>query len=189
MRYSNEYKKNCIELYRQGKWPETPDGIKKKNFHNMIRRWERRVQSQGPEAVEHGNGNRKWTTEEKMELVSQVLAGKSNQEVALSAGINSGTLYQWVQKYKTEGYNGLIANKRGRRPKEPNMKQQQTPNPSPLTESEREELIRLRAENEYIKAEIEVIKKQMALRREKEAARLKAKKQRSSKNFEKKDIS
>ena len=30
--------------------------------------------------------------------------------------------------------------------------------PAPLTESEREELIRLRAENEYIKAENEVIK-------------------------------
>ena len=32
-------------------------------------------------------------------------------------------------------------------------------NPCPLTESECEELIRLRAENEYIKAENEVIKK------------------------------
>ena len=47
-----------------------------------------------------------------------------------------------------------------------------------LTKSEREELIRLRAENEYIKAENEVIKKEIALREEKEAARLKAKKQR-----------
>ena len=47
--------------------------------------------------------------------------------------------------------------------------------PAPLTESEREELIRLRAENEYIKAENEVIKKRIALRQEKEVARLKAK--------------
>ena len=62
-----------------------------------------------------------------------------------------------------------------------------TPAPAQLTESEREELIRLRAENEYIKAEIEVIKKEIALREEKEAARLKAKKQRSSKNFVIKD--
>ena len=56
-----------------------------------------------------------------------------------------------------------------------------------LEESEYEELIRLRAENEYIKAEIQVINKEIALREEKEAARLKAKKQRSSKNSEKKD--
>ena len=59
-------------------------------------------------------------------------------------------------------------------------------NPSPLSESEREELIRLRAENEYIKAENEVIKKEIALREEKEAARLKAKKQQSSGNSAKK---
>ena len=57
-----------------------------------------------------------------------------------------------------------------------------------LTEEEREELLRLRAENEYIKAENEVIKKRIALRQEKAAAQLKAKKQRSSKNSEKKDI-
>ena len=55
-------------------------------------------------------------------------------------------------------------------------------NPTPLTESEREELIRLRAEVEYIKAENEVIKKEIALREEKEAARLKAKKQQSLQN-------
>ena len=60
-------------------------------------------------------------------------------------------------------------------------------NPRELNESEYEELVRLRAENAYIKAEIEVIKKEIALREEKEAARLKAKKQRSSKNLEKKD--
>ncbi len=58
-----------------------------------------------------------------------------------------------------------------------------------LDESEYEELVRLRAENAYIKAEIEVIKKEIALREEKEAARLKAKKQRSSKSSEKADIS
>ena len=60
--------------------------------------------------------------------------------------------------------------------------------PRKLDESEYEELIRLRSENEYIKAEIEVIKKQMALRHEKWAAQLKAKKQQSSKISGEKDI-
>ena len=59
--------------------------------------------------------------------------------------------------------------------------------PSELTPSEREELIRLRAENEYLRAENEVIKKQIALRREKFAAQLKAKKLRLSKNSAGKD--
>ena len=65
------------------------------------------------------------------------------------------------------------------------MKKKSTP--AQLTESEREELIRLRAEVEYMKAENEVIKKEIALREEKEAARLKAKRQRSSKNSVAKD--
>ena len=60
-------------------------------------------------------------------------------------------------------------------------------NPRKLEESEYEELVRLRAENEYIKAEIEVRTKEIALREEKEAARLKAKRQQSSKTSEKKD--
>ena len=68
-----------------------------------------------------------------------------------------------------------------------NMKKENVANPKSLTESEREELIRLRAEIEYIKAENELIKKEIALREEEEAARLKAKKQRSSKNSVKKD--
>ena len=185
MRYSHEYKLNCIKLYRQGKWPETPEGIKEDNFRIMIRRWARIEEFQGPEALQLKNHNKIWTPEEKLELISQVIAGKSNQSVALSAGINSGMLYQWVRKYKTLGYNGLVDMKKGRPSKVKRVKKQVSP--KPLTESEREELIRLRAENEYIKAENEVIKKRIALRQEKWAAQLKAKKQQSSKNSEKKD--
>ena len=185
MRYSYEYKRECVELYRQGKWAETPEGVKTSSFRGEIKKWARIEIAQGPEALRHKDYNRAWTPEEKLELVSQVIAGKSNREVAFSAGISKGLLYQWVQNYKTTGYNGLVNKKRGRPGKENPMKKQV--NPTPLTESEREELIRLRAENEYIKAENEVIKKEIALREEKQAALLKAKKQRSSKNSEKRD--
>ena len=78
--------------------------------------------------------------------------------------------------------------KKGRPMKNPKMKTINDNNPRKLNESEYEELLRLRAENEYIKAEIEVIKKEIALREEKEAAQLKAKKQRLLKNYTKKDI-
>ena len=96
-------------------------------------------------------------------------------------------LYQWVRKYKIYGYNGLISKQKGRKSKNPDMKKIGTIKPPKPNESEYEELIRLKAENEYMKAEIEVIKKEIALREEKKAARLKAKKQQSSKNSEKRD--
>ncbi len=131
-----------------------------------------------------------WTPEDKLALIEQVLAGKSNKSVAFEAGISDGMLYSWVRKYKNEGYNGLASMKKGRPPKEPSMsrKNLNINNPRELEESELEELIRLRAENEYMKSEIAVIKKEIALREEQEAARLKAKKQQSSKNSKNKDI-
>ena len=67
------------------------------------------------------------------------------------------------------------------------MKKSKSIQPKELTESEREELLRLRAEVEYYKAENEIIKKEIALREEKHAAQLKAKKQRLSKNSGRKD--
>ena len=59
--------------------------------------------------------------------------------------------------------------------------------PAELTPSEREGMIRLRAENERLRAEIAVVKKEIALREEKYAAQLQAKKLRSSRNSAKKD--
>jgi transposase-like protein len=185
MRYSYEYKRKCIDMYRQGSWPDKPESIKdEENFHKMIRGWCRIEESCGLEALKHKSSNKVWTLEEKYELVAKILAGQPIKDTAYKAGIDPGMLRQWVQKYKTKGYNGLVNIKKGRPSKVPEMKKESTP----LTESEREELIRLRAEIEYIKAENEVIKKEIALRQEKWAAQLKAKKQQSSKNFAKKDI-
>lgn len=188
MRFSHEYKIRCVNLRREGKWPETPEGISDACFRSKVNQWCRIERSFGVEGLKHQNQNKVWSTEEKLNLVTQVLAGKSNLSVALNAGISEGLLYQWVRKYKIYGYNGLVAKKKGRKAKNPDMNKRNIHNPRKLEESEYEELIRLRAENEYIKAENEVIKKRIALRQEKWAAQLKAKKQQSSKNSEKKDI-
>lgn len=186
MRYTYEFKRKCVDLYRQGRWPETPEGIKNvKNFHKMIRYWVRIEDSSGPEALRHKSQKKEWSAEERYEMVAKVLAGNSCKSVAVAYGINSGQLYQWVRKYKLLGYNGLVNMHIGRPSKESKMKTKTSP--KPLTESEREELIRLRAEIEYIRAENEVIKKEIALREERQAAQLKAKKQRLSKNLESKD--
>ena len=186
MRYSYEFKRKCVELYYRGEYPDTPKGIRTDRFHDKIREWVRLEEACGPDALRHNNQNKEWTPEDRYALVAKVLAGESVSSVAISAGINAGQLYQWVRKYKIYGYNGLIL-KKGRKPKDPDMKKVGTRKPPKPNESEYEELIRLRAENEYMKAEIEVIKKEIALREEKEAARLKAKKQQSSKNSGNKD--
>ena len=105
--------------------------------------------------------------------------------VEISEGITSGVLSKWIKCYKINGYNGLDM-KKGRPCKEIPMKKDNLQ--IELAPSEREELIRLRAETEYLRAENEAIKKSIALRQEKEAARLKAKKQQSLKRLGKKDL-
>ena len=187
MRYSYEFKRNAVMMYRQGLWPDTPDGITTSHFHDLILKRVRIEKSCGSDALKPKNFYKDWTPEERYALVASVLAGNSIRSVAFEAGINDSMLYQWVRKYKIYGYNGLISKKKGRKPKNSDMKKVGTRKPPKPNESEYEELIRLRAENEYMKAEIEVIKKEIALREEKEAARLKAKKQQSSRNSEKTD--
>lgn len=187
MRYSYEFKRKCIEMYRKGVYLETPDGIKTKNFHKTVRYWSKIEKACGSEALKHKDHRKKWTAEERYELVSRTLADEPISSVAISAGISDGLLHAWIHKYKDLGYNGLVNRKNDRPPKDPEMKKSKQKKTRALNESEYEELVRLRSETRYLKAENAVIKKEIALREEKEAARLKAKKRRSSKSSEKKD--
>ena len=186
MKYSYEYKLECIGKYRQGKWPEIPEGISVHSFKAKIRNWSKREAQFGPESLRHEDSNRVYSAEEKYELVAKVLAGASCKSTAIHAGIEDSVLHRWVRTYKMKGYEGLAAQRKGRPPKEPQMKKKELP--AELTPSEREEMIRLKAENEYLRAENEVIKKRIALRREKWDEELKAKKQKSSRNSAKKDM-
>ena len=86
MKYSYEYKKQCVELYRQGKWPETPEGVSTNRFHHAVVEWHRLEKSCGPEVLRHKKQNRIWTAAEKYELVAKVLAGASYTETAIPMG-------------------------------------------------------------------------------------------------------
>ena len=177
---------NAVEKYRSGEWVETPEGINQHYFRDRIKQWSQIADIHGIEALRHSKTNKERTAEDRYQLVARVLAGESQRSVAISAGINSGLLSTWVQRYNIKGYEGL--NLKKGRPKIMSKHQDKKCSKNELNESEREELIRLRAENEYIKTENAVIKKEIALRHKKWAAQLKAKKQHLSKHLEKKDI-
>ena len=122
MRYSYEFKLMCVELYHSGSYPDIPEGLNPDTLKSYIRKWARLVDLHGPEVLKHKVFNRMWTPEEKLELVSKVIAGTPRTKVAIEAGISTGMLYQWVHKYKLQGYNGLGESKKGRPAKEPRMK-------------------------------------------------------------------
>ena len=162
MRYSYEFKLKCVKLYKEtGTFPPTPEKVKQKSFRDSIRDWVKLHDIHGAKALNHSNENRNWTPEDKLSLINQYKAGKSIKSVAINAGINVGVLYSWLRKYEELGYNGLVDNRKGRPRRNPDMSKKIIKQRE-LTESELEELIRLRSENEYIKAEIEIIKKSIA---------------------------
>lgn len=177
-KYSYEFKKKCVELYRQNLELPTPDSISRNNFRGIVSYWSRLVEANGFEVLKpRVKKHRYWDPAQELCLVNQVLTGKTMSQVAIENGLLEGQLRRWVQIYETEGYSGLVKHTRKKPVKEPCMSRKNTKNSQPLTVSEREELKFLREENEYIKAENAILKKLDALRRAKKAALLKAKKQ------------
>lgn len=142
MKYDYGFKLKCVELYKNGRWHETPEGIGQKNFRKGITTWVKIADLHGIDALKHPTTCTEYTVEERYALVARVLAGESQKSVAISANINHSQLSNWVKRYKIYGYNGLDL-KKGRHSKEQPLKKSIIS--SELTPPEKEELIRLRA--------------------------------------------
>lgn len=162
MKYSWEYKLQCVENYRTGKEIIYPSGIPRKRFKSKITEWVRLYDLHGIDGLKHRQFNKVWSKEERFELVARVIAGESCMSVAIEAGISDGQLYQWVRKCRLEGYDGLELRKQGRPCKEPEpMKKEIEDNK--LTPSEKEEFKLLKRRLEYLEAENAYLKKVKAL--------------------------
>lgn len=190
MKYSWKFKLACVEKYKKGIKISKPNysNCDSEHFSKQVLNWVKLFDAHGVDGLKHKPSNKDWTQEEKFELVTKVLAGHSQNSVAYEAGINSGLLCSWIKKYKQEGYDGLKCKRRGSPPKENHFMPRPNNNPGEkLTLSEKEELKLLRRRNEYLEAENAYLKKVRALAIEKMASSAKAKKQKSSKSFLKKD--
>ena len=178
MKYTLEFKLECIERYKRSHSYVYPPGTKSKSsFVSHVRDWVRLYDDLGIDGLKHSGTNREWTAQGRFGLVAKVLSGRSASAVAREAHISNGQLYQWVKRYREKGMDGLEC-RRGRPQKEPIMPKKK----AKLTPSEREELEILRARNEYLEAENAYLKKLDALVTEREAARPKARKRKPSKD-------
>ena len=66
MRYSYEFKLLCVDLYKSGIYPDTPNGTTDERFKKNVREWARMVDSNGPEVLKHKVFNKVWSPEEKL---------------------------------------------------------------------------------------------------------------------------
>ena len=88
MRYSYEFKRKAIELFYQGEWPKTPNGVRTDTFHRLIRDWVKLEQLHGSDINKCRGNNKYWSPKEKFELVCQVLSGQGLRAVAIEEYIN-----------------------------------------------------------------------------------------------------
>ena len=175
MRYSWEFKLECVNKYKNGQYIETPQDCRsRRGFLTHIYAWVRSYDDLGIDGLKHSLFNKDWTPEQRFELVAKVLAGNSITSVAHNAHINSGQLYQWVRRYNEKGMDGLQC-KKGKPNKQIVMSKKTKK--AKLSVSEQEELKLLRERNEYLEMENEYLKKLDALVSKREAAEAKAKKQ------------
>ena len=175
MKYSLEFKLECVNKYKNGEYITHPGTPKQHdNFLNNVREWVKNYDDLGIDGLKHSPINKKWSPEERFELVARVLAGNSIRLVAKNAHIDSGQLYQWVRRYNEKGMDGLQC-KKGRPTKQLVMKKKTKK--TKLSVSEQEELKLLRERNEYLEMENEYLKKLDALVSKREAAEARAKKQ------------
>ena len=168
MKYSKEFKLECILKRRAGKYIETPPGFKKRdNFINQVRKWERIYDSLGEIGLEHGRPT--LDVNQRLKLIQRVESGKSYQSAAYSAGIGHDLLIKWHKIYMESGIDGLQSLKKGRKP---DMTKNQKTSKKKDSEKTKEELLE---ELEYLRAENEYLKKLDALVQERKAREQKKK--------------
>ena len=148
MKYTKEFKLECIRKYRNGEYIEDPPGVKHKGFRDQLLKWVRIYDSLGEAGLEHGRPA--LDINQRLELIRRVESGESYISVALSAGIHDDVLSKWHRIYLESGIDGLKSLKRGRVPM--NKKKPIKKADSKKTKEELlEELEYLKAENEYLK--------------------------------------
>ena len=147
MRFTKEFKLECVRKYKSGERIVDPGGCKHKTFWNTVVEWVRIYDAVGEIGLEHKKPKRAW--QDKMDMIHRVLDGESISEVALSNGIKHDLLSKWYKIYQESGVEGLKLDRRGRRPKM--AKKPKTSNETKTKEELEKELEYLRAENEYLK--------------------------------------
>ena len=112
----------------------------------------------------------KFTSEFKLSVIQyRQINNTSYRETAEHFDISNGSVIcNWEKAYRERGLSGL-ENNRGRPKKNMTKADKKLKNENPIEESEREELIRLREENKYLKMQILFEKKFQALLLKEEA--------------------
>ncbi len=168
MKYSKQFKLECIRKYKNGEHIKDPPNVKHKRFHDQVVRWYKIYDSLGEAGLEYGRPT--LDVYQRLELIKRVENGESYSSAARSAGISTDVLIRWHKICTESGIDGLKSLKRGRKPSMKNKKTDFTKKKD--SDKTKEELLE---EREYVRAENEYLKKLSALVQERKAREQKKK--------------
>ena len=158
-------KEDKIEIYERRKKGETISSLAKAfNIHESnIKYLIALIEKHGYDILRNGK-NRIYSKEFKFQTINRILINnESINSVAIDIGLASnGILHNWLSKFKENEYN-VVEKKKGRKPESMTK-----PKKNDKTLSEKEKIKQLEDEILYLKAENEYLKKLRALVQERE---------------------
>ena len=150
MRYTKEFKLECIRKYKNGEYITDPGGCSHATFYRKLNDWVHIFDELGEAGLEHSKTMLSF--EDKKRCVQRVINGESMNSIATSIGRQETQISKWYNIYLHEGFEGLKFRKKGRPPK---MKKEEKYIESLSLEEQNEELKKclelLEIENEYLK--------------------------------------
>ena len=169
-KYTKEFKIKLALEYLSGE--SGGYGIVAKKYDipwSTLRGWVNQYKYGGFDNLSKKLKNNKFTGEFKLSVIQyRQINNTSLKETAEHFNLVNGSMvYRWEKAYQERGLSGLEDN-RGRHKKDMTKVNNKSKNNTPINESEREELIRLREENRLLKMQIIYEKKLQALLLEEE---------------------
>ena len=170
-KYTKEFKIKLVTEYLSG---ETGGLRKVADKYNIpkgtIENWIDKYNSGGFDNLSKKQNQDKFTSEFKLSVIQyRQINNISFRQTAEHFNISNGSIIcNWERAYRQHGLSGLEDN-RGRPKKDMTKANKKSKLNTPINESEREELIRLREENRLLKMKIIYEKKLQALLLEEEA--------------------
>lgn len=163
MRLEYKEKMKIVEMRNQGyTWIEISKQVGANSSN--VRKYMRLYRQYGEEIFQRKKFNSEYSLELKLEIIKRFKLGESKTSLAVEYKIEVSIILKWVRAYEEMGYNGLITKKRGRQKmgpkKDENINNESESNDisvsSPLTDEERLEYIRLKAEYKKLQKEKEI---------------------------------
>ena len=161
MKFTFDDKLKAVLYYLKYGSYEIPDDYASPNqkcrYRSIVRHWVSVYRLKGEEGLRHGN-NHYYSPEKKYQIIEPLLNGEIGFETQANiVGIDHGTLFAWVNRYREKGMDGLKCSKRGRPCKnmEPENQEAKAPaEPIRPTEDEPQTLEEALLENRRLKEKL-----------------------------------